>query len=151
MKLFVYEGSPKEIAEVAQLMGAPTQTHANYNDEPQIAEEATAENEELSVEQIKRVFERRALAKPVIKMLQLLYKAGEVRVKSDDLKEALNYSNPEFRGMLGAFGRRLKNTQGIPKGVRLFDEAWDEDLRQKTWKLPVNVRQALEDLKIVKK
>jgi hypothetical protein len=51
--------------------------------------------------------------------------------------------------MLGAFGRRLKNTQGIPNGVRLFDEAWDEDLRQKTWTLPVNVRTALEYLKFV--
>ena len=51
--------------------------------------------------------------------------------------------------MLGAFGRRLKNTEGLPEGVRLLDEAWDHDLRQKTWALPPNVRKALENLKLV--
>ncbi len=149
MKLFVYEGSPKEIAEVAQLMGAPSQTPIQSSASHHIEEEQPEQQEELSVEQIKLVFQRRALAEPLVKMLRLLYEAGENRVKSDDLKEALGYSNPEFRGMLGAFGRRLKNTQGIPDGLRLFDETWDENLRQKTWTLPVNVRKALEDLTIV--
>ena len=149
MKLFVYEGTPREIVEVAQLMGAPVQNPGIFADSLPADDGILEENRELSVEQIKLVFQRRALAEPVRKVLRLLYEAGENRIKSDDLKEALNYSNPEFRGMLGAFGRRLKNTRGIPDGVRLFDEAWDEDLRQKTWTLPANVRKALEDLKIV--
>ena len=149
MKLFVYEGTPREIVEVAQLMGAPSQNPRIFANSLPVDEGTPEQNEELSVEQIKLVFQRRTLAEPMRKVLRLLYEAGENRIKSDDLKEALNYSNPEFRGMLGAFGRRLKNTQGIPNGVRLFDEAWNEDLRQKTWTLPVNVRKALEDLKIV--
>jgi hypothetical protein len=149
MKLFIYEGSPQEIAEVAQLMGAPSQTPSFPRNTPQIKEDPLQLQEELTVEQIKYVFQRRALAEPLVKILRLLYEAGETRIKSDDLKEALGYSNPEFRGMLGAFGRRLKNTQGIPDGLRLFDETWDENLRQKTWTLPVNVRKALEDLKMV--
>ena len=149
MKLFVYEGTPGEIAEVAQLMGAPSQSQAKQANSSPTDGTIPEENEELSVEQVKRVFQRRTLHEPMRKVLRLLYEAGENRIKSDELKEALNYSNPEFRGMLGAFGRRLKNTDGIPDGIRLFDEAWDEDLRQKTWTLPVNVRKALEDLKLV--
>jgi len=148
MKLFVYEGSPREIVEVAQLMGSTPQNSKIFDNSLPV-DETPERNDELSVEQIKLVFQRRTLAEPMRKVLRLLYEAGENRIKSDDLKEALNYSNPEFRGMLGAFGRRLKNTKGVPGGVRLFDEAWDEDLRQKTWTLPVNVRKALEDLKIV--
>ena len=149
MKLFVYEGSPKEIAEVAQLMGAPTQNPVKTRDTPEEDEKAAERSEDLSVEQIKLVFTRRALGEPYRIILQQLYKAGENRVKSDDLKEALNYTNSQFRGIFGAFARRLKKTPGIPNGARLFDEAWDEDLRQKTWTLPVNVRKVLEDLKIV--
>ena len=149
MKLFVYEGTPREIVEVTQLMGEPIKNAGIFGNPVRVDEETPEQNEELSVEQIKLVLQRRTLAEPVIQVLRLLYKAGENRIKSDDLKAALNYSNPEFRGMLGAFGRRLKNTKGIPDGVRLFDERWDDDLRQKTWTLPVNVRKALEDLKIV--
>jgi hypothetical protein len=149
MKLFVYEGTPREIAEVTQLMGIPPQSTGILANSVPVGADVPEQDEELSVEQIKLVFQRRNLAEPMRRVLRLLYEAGENRIKSDELKEALNYSNPEFRGMLGAFGRRLKNTKGIPDGVRLFDEAWDEDLRQKTWTLPVNVRKALEDLKIV--
>jgi hypothetical protein len=149
MKLFVYEGSPKEIAEVAQLMGAPTQNPVKTGDTPEADEKSAERSEGLSVGQIKLVFERRALGEPYRIILRQLYEAGENRVKSDDLKKALDYTNSQFRGILGAFARRLKKTPGIPNGARLFDEAWDEDLRQKTWTLPVNVRKALEDLKIV--
>ncbi|HEY4380204.1 MAG TPA: hypothetical protein VGN01_07655 [Acidobacteriaceae bacterium] len=149
MKLFVYEGSPAEIAEVAQLIGAPTKNPVKTADVPEADEKAAEPSEGLSVEQIKLVFERRALGKPYKIILQHLYKAGENRVKSEDLRKALNYTKPQFRGLLGAFARRLKKTTGIPKGARLFDEVWDEDLRQKTWTLPLNVRTALEDLKII--
>jgi hypothetical protein len=149
MKLFVYEGSPKEIAEVAQLMGAPNENPAKAGNTPQTEDETTEQNEDLSVAQIKLVFERRVLGEPYRIILRQLYEAGDRRVKSDDLKNALNYSSSQFRGILGAFARRLKKTPGIPNGARLFDEAWDQDLRQKTWTLPVNVRTALENLKIV--
>jgi hypothetical protein len=149
MKLFVYEGSPKEIAEVARLMGSPTQNPEKTSDSPENEEKEAERSEDLSVAQIKLVFERRVLAEPYKVILRHLYRAGEDRVKSDDLKKELNYTNPQFRGILGAFGRRLKNTQGIPNGARLFDEVWDENLRQKTWTLPENVRKVLEELKIV--
>jgi hypothetical protein len=149
MKLFVYEGSPEELAEVAQLIGTPTKNPVKASDVHEDDEKSAAQNENLTVDQIKSVFTRRAFAEPYKTILLQLYKAGDGRVKSDDLKKSLNYSSSQFRGILGAFSRRLKNTPGIPKGARLFDEAWDEDLRQKTWKLPLNVRKALEDLKLV--
>jgi hypothetical protein len=149
MRLFVYEGSPEEIAEVAQLLGVPTKNQAETSDAPETDKRTAGRSEDLSVEQIKLVFERRALGKPYEIILQQLYKAGENRVKSEDLRKALNYTKPQFRGIFGAFARRLKKTPGIPNGARLFDEAWDGNLRQKTWTLPVNVRKALEDLKLV--
>jgi hypothetical protein len=149
MKLFVYEGSPTEIAEIAQLIGKPTKSLIETSVFPESDEKAAERSECLSVEQIKLVFERRNLGKPYKIILQHLYRAGDNRVKSDDLRKALNYTQAQFRGIFGAFARRLKKTPGIPNGARLFDEAWDEDLRQKTWALPANVRKALEDLKIV--
>ena len=64
MKLFVYEGSPKEIAEVAQLMGSPTQNPLKTSDTPEEDEKAAERSEDLSVEQISLVFTRRALGEP---------------------------------------------------------------------------------------
>jgi hypothetical protein len=148
MKLFVYEGSPKEIAEISLLMGSASQNTLNSPSEGP-ADAQSEPNEGLTVAQVKNVLERRTLAEPVVKMLTLLYEAGEERLSSDDLKKELGYNAHEFRGMLGAFGRRLKNTSGIPDGVKLFDEHWDEGLRQKTWSLPKNVRKAVEELGIV--
>jgi hypothetical protein len=149
MKLFVYEGTPSEIAEVAHLIGASSRNQGERATSNETNGATSEDNEELSVEQVKRVFQRRPLLEPMKVFLRELYKAGEERIKSDDLKAALGYGNAEFRGMLGAFGRRLKNTEGLPEGVRLLDEAWDHDLRQKTWALPPNVRKALENLKLV--
>jgi hypothetical protein len=149
MKLFVYEGSPREIAEVAIIMGSSSPIPAYSGPDGDAVEDGSDVGDELTVDQVKQVLTRRSLAEPLENMLVLLYKANNARMKSDDLKEALAYNAHQFRGMLGAFGRRLKNTQGIPKGVRLFDEYWDEELRQKTWALSANVRKALEDLGIV--
>jgi hypothetical protein len=149
VKLFVYEGSPKEIAEISLLMGSFAQKQAS-NSALEASTEAHSEpSDELTVAQVKNVFERRVLAEPVVKMLKLLYEKSEDRLSSDDLKKELGYNAHEFRGMLGAFGRRLKNTPGIPDGIKLFDEHWDGDLRQKTWTLPKNVRKAVEELGIV--
>lgn len=149
MKLFVYEGSPREIAEISLLMGSATQNQVLNNVAGASIEPHDESIDELTVAQVKNVFERRTLAEPLATMLRLLYKAGEERLSSDHLKKELGYNAHEFRGMLGAFGRRLKNTSGIPDGVKLFDEHWDEGLRQKTWSLPKNVRKAVEELGIV--
>jgi hypothetical protein len=149
VKLYVYEGSPKEIAEVSLLMDSNSVNKRNTAGDEESAAEEAKPSEDLTVAQIRSVFERRSLAKPLINMLKLLYEAGEERISSDSLKKVLGYNSHEFRGMLGAFGRRLKNTSGIPEGVKLFDEHWDDDLRQKTWTLPTNVRKAVEELGIV--
>ena len=149
MKLFVYEGSPKEIAEISILMGSAPRIVEKDRGVEASAEVQEELSEELTVAQVRSVFERRTLAEPVLQMLKLLYEAEEERLSSDKLKEELGYNAHEFRGMLGAFGRRLKNTPGIPEGMKLFDEKWDHDLRQKTWSLPANVRKAVEELGIV--
>jgi hypothetical protein len=149
MKFFVYEGSPKEIAELVQLMGKTAKNPAIMSCYPEEHEKPGELSQVLSVDQIKFVLTRRALGEPFRAILRQLYEAGDNRVKSDDLKNELKYTGAQFRGIFGAFARRLKKTPGIPNGARLFDEAWDGNLRQKTWALPPNVRRALEELNIV--
>ena len=150
MKFMIFEGTPQEFTDVAPMMGLkPTDKPANNGKTEEIATQLSTPADDLTVEQVKAVLERRPLAEPVKAMLKLLYEAGEKRISSDTLKEALGYNAHEFRGMLGAFGRRRANTEGIPEGVKLLDEHWDHELRQKTWSLPANARKALEDLGLV--
>ena|ERR1035437_2771408 len=151
MKFYVFEGTTHEFNEAAPMMGLqPQQKQVLPASGAAIAKSAVSDDGDLTVDQIKLVLTRRPVAENIKAMLKLLYKAGDKRVKSDDLMEALKMEPASFRGMLGAFGHRLATTfPGLPKDVRLFDEFWDYDLRQKTWSLSANVRKTIEELRYV--
>jgi hypothetical protein len=150
MKFMIFEGTTQEFTVVAPSMGlkppnSPEKTEEIAADPSEDAEAS----EYMTVNQVKAVLGRRHLDESMKTMLVELYKNGEERVSSDTLKEALDFSPEQFRGMLGAFGRRRANTQGVPKSAQLFDQVWDHELHQKTWTLPPNTRKALEDLGVV--
>lgn len=153
MKIVIFEGSTAEFVQVANQLGfVPNADLDQMVSEPtDIAEEPVTI--ELSVEQIKNVLARRPLDAKMRIMFNLLYKAGDTYTSSDDLKEALDFEGPQYRGMMGAFGRRLVNTPGMPADVRLidlfFDAPWDHSLHQKKWRLTENTRRALEELRLL--
>lgn len=148
MKFILFEGTAAEFKEIAPKLslGALSEVDA-LNEVTEVG--PTAEPSEvvyLTAEQVKRVLGRRPLDWAMKLMLRRLYEAGEQRVKSEELREELGFSAPQFRGMMGAFGRRKANTDGIPPHGRLFDEEWDFEANQKTWSLPPSTRQAVKEL-----
>ena len=74
-----------------------------------------------------------------------------VRPLPPQLKKALGFDDASdergadrFRGMMGAFGRRVAHDVGSE--TSFFDDEWNADKGQKEWRLPASVRQAIEQL-----
>jgi hypothetical protein len=149
MKFMVFEGTTEEFNQIAPSMGLGKGSEVEALNA--VSEVVTADGSEvvyLTSDQVKAVLTRRPLDWAMKLMLRRLYEAGDKRVKSEELREELGFSAPQFRGMMGAFGRRKANTEGIPTNGRLFDEEWDFEAHQKTWSLPPSTRLALEDLNL---
>ena len=150
MKFMVFDGTSEEFNKVAPSLGLNAGSEVEALNAVSEISTSAADSEVvyLTTEQVKSVLTRRPLDWAMKLMLRRLYEAGDQRVKSEELREELGFSAPQFRGMMGAFGRRKANTEGIPPNARLFDEEWDFEAHQKTWSLPPFTRKALEDLNL---
>ncbi len=94
------------------------------------------------------VLTRRPLGETHAKMLNLLDLAGEDWTPAPGIQQELGLSTREFAGVLGAFGKRLSNTDGV--GSRsFFDQYWDGENGYNLYRLPSAVRAALRKTKLV--
>jgi len=142
MKFYMFEGTPEELSTVLP--------NLNIAPEPLVQSQrphkALAQNRPVTAEEAREVLTRLGLSDGIRQMLRTLYAAGLRRLTTSDLKKVTKKNGDEFRGMVGAFGRRLKNS--VPIGVWFWDQKWDSDLSEFTWSLPESVRQALRELKL---
>src|ERR1700739_4155570 len=122
MKFMLFEGTPEEFNEVAPSLGLNRGSEVEALNAVSEISTPAADSEViyLTTDQVKSVLTRRPLDWAMKLMLGKLYEAGDQRVKSAELREELGFSAPQFRGMMGAFGRRKANTEGIPPNARLF-------------------------------
>ena len=145
MKMYVLEGSPEELSKMFPSVGwnqesvtvIPLKAVAAKTSSPRL----------VTVEEAVLVLTRRHVSHNLRTILIALYNAGEKRLKSNDLKKMAALNADQFRGVMGAFGRRLGNT--VSDEVTFIDYRWEDTLGQMTWTLPETVRQAMRDLKIV--
>ena len=149
MKLWRFEGSPEEFSAVANaLMGDGEAVIKSESVKP--AEQATEKKTGrrfVTVEEAKEVLTRRELSENMVNVLKALQNAGDQRLLSDDLRKVNDHSSDQFRGLMGAFGRRLVNTVG--QNTWFFDDEWNHPLHQNTYRLPPSVRRALEELDVL--
>ena len=93
---------------------------------------------------------RRPLAPAPRAVLKALYDAGVAYVTTTDLVRAAGYrSGHQFAGLMGAFGRRLANTKGYDGEATFFESRWNEAAEAWEYRLPENVRKALEQERLV--
>ena len=80
-----------------------------------------------------------------------LYDAGaEEYVTTTELVRALGYgSGHQLAGVMGAFGRRIANTKGFDENATFFEIRWNETAAAWEYRLPANVRRALEQQRLV--
>ena len=139
----IIEGSPDELARyegslelsrttTGQLPSLPTGNDGGY------------ENFDfVSVAVALRVMTRIKLHSNQLKVLQVLYKAGEAWVPATELQKEILYTPSQFAGLMGAFGRRLIHTPGWVAGSAFFDQDWDEAKICYLYRLPNSVLEAM--------
>jgi hypothetical protein len=144
MKLYVFEGTAEEFSEVAPTIGfKASETDLIQEDNP---EKAEGEKRPVTIDEAREILTRLELSDNIRQLLGILYAAGQKRLTSDELKKSLKLNTHKFRGMLGAFGRRVSYT--APGKIWFLDQEWDFHRDQFTWTLPETVRQAMRELKI---
>jgi len=157
MKMYVFEGSPEELSQVAKTLqtSAPLAGVMVSSDEPLVpeevsdkGEEAEGEDEGVTVKFARRVLKRRELSSPLKAVLQKLYEVHDW-VGIEELCEVSNYTRPQFAGLMGAFGRRIVNTQGYDEEASFFFSEWNDETGAWKYRLPDTVREALEAEKLV--
>jgi hypothetical protein len=139
MKAVVFDGTPQEVAEALKAMGmvAPmsatvAQTAPAASDEGEAERGGDEEDEDdaqpLPLLVAKRVLNRLpTISKNMKKALVAIYKAGDDGLLGSELCELLDFEQSQFRGMLGAFGRRVQNTEGWYDGAGFFEYDWDAE------------------------
>src|SRR5580658_6355767 len=108
MKMYVFEGSPEELSKMFPNVGlnqslvtvVPSETVTIRTSDPR----------QVTVEEAVLILTRRHLSDNLRTILIALYEAGEKRLTSDDLKKISGLNSDQFRGVFGAFGRRVANT-----------------------------------------
>ena len=144
------EGTPAELSGVLQALPGAAMVHtAAVELTDEVVESSTSsESPEEGSRFVTTRFARRALkrlklSKPMKKVMRALYEAHPERLPLATLQDVAGYSPPQFAGLMGAFGRRLANTEGYDSDVEFFEYDWDEDGETWTYRLPDTAREAL--------
>ncbi len=144
MRVMVFDGDPKEIAEALKNLGGSA--FAISGDASAIEEVPESDEEDwnfVSTPLARKVLTRRRLKDLPKKMLTEIYKCGDIGITGTELAKRLNYSQAQFRGMMGAFGRRLINTPGYNGKDHFFGYEWMEEKGTYRYWLPETTREAV--------
>lgn len=156
MRVYVVEGTPEEIREAVPGLAtavdgqvttvrtaAPTaESHATVEGEED--EEEDEEQAYVSVDVAREVLTRRKLHDTQKNMLRAIYKAHPGQISAVDLQALLSQNTAQFRGFMGAWGRRYTHTEGFVQGEWFFDQEWDYEQACYLYRLPESVRQAMK-------
>jgi len=155
---YEFDGTPDEFVKVAPVLRSGGQgREAKPVSSAQGLSGATEDRSAVpdrrfvTVEQATKIITRRKVSKHIKTVLRELYHCGDAKMTSDQLKKALGFDDASdergadrFRGMMGAFGRRVAHDVGSE--TSFFIGEWNADKGQKEWRLPASVRQAIEQL-----
>jgi len=150
-----FEGTTEEIATLFPHLSQksnPVEAVAGVEGRTLQVELPTTEADEdspVSTEFARKVLSRLPLAKQQRDMLRAIYAAHPDRISSAELVRKIGYRHQQFVGLMGAFGRRIGNTEGHIDGSWFFDVEWDQATGSNYYKLPETVREALRLEKIV--
>ena len=152
MKMYVFEGTPEEIAKVAATM----QPMKPLSAEEKINEKSTSvvrglpkPNEvidkfvttEFAIEALTRI----ELSSSLKGLIKRLFDAGDRWVPTQEAYKASGYNQAQFAGMMGAFGRRMCYTKGYDEDAFFFDYRWDEKTSSWEYRLPKSVVEAVKE------
>lgn len=147
------EGTAEEISQALQALSSTGVLHATASE---LADDVTADTAEaapadtdtdipvVTTRFARRALTRRRLSKPMRKVLKALYEAHPDWLPLPALHKVAGYRPPQFAGLMGAFGRRMANTEGYDSEAYFFVYRWNDDEGTWDYRLPDSVREALE-------
>ena len=144
------EGTTAEISDVLRALPGAATVHTTAVELTNAGAQATPGPETLKPESgfvttrfARRVLKRLPLSTPMKNVLRALYKAHPKRLSQATLQDVAGYQPSQYAGMMGAFGRRIANTEGYDSETQFFD--WRQGDEEETWyyRLPDTVREAL--------
>ena len=91
----------------------------------------------------RRVLTRRGLLRRMKGVLTALYEAHPGWVLLPKLHEITDYKPAQFAGLLGAFGRRIANTEGYDSSLTFIQHRWNDDKGTWEYRIPKTVCDAL--------
>lgn len=148
MKAYVFDGTPEEVAEaIRHMQGGVAPTAAQRQlppmddaaDEDDDEDETTPMPADIGTKMLTRI----PLAPLQKKAVLSIYRAGDKGIMGAELAKVLGYSSAQFRGLMGAFGRRISHTEGYEDGMYFFDQEWIDN-EGYLYKLPETSRKAVE-------
>jgi hypothetical protein len=171
MKVIMFEGTPEEFSAASPALksslvspieearlGDPAETlstgsalrrstsmqEARLGD---LAETGTDRGRFVTEDEACKILSWREISDAMRKVLVALRLAGDQIMSSEDLRKVAGYDADQFRGMMGAFGRRISKAVG--KDLWFFRKDWDAAKGHQNWRsLPPSVIQAMDKLGI---
>lgn len=153
MKLYVFDGTPEEIRDVARGIlpmgtGPALAVEVPEKERPVTmgSDGSGSETKFVTTEFARRVLTRRPHLMPRIQaVLAALSAASGKWVPRSELRRAVDYSPHQFAGLMGAFGRRVSHTEGYDDEAWFIEQDWDEDEQDWVYRLPESVLEALKE------
>lgn len=149
MKAYVFDGTPEEVTDAIRRMQVGEAAPAiGQPQSPLTVDEADEDDDEdegtpLPADIGRKMLTRIPLAPLQKKVVVSIYRAGDKGIMGAELAKLLDYSSAQFRGLMGAFGRRISHTEGYEDGMYFFDQEWIDN-EGYLYKLPETSRKAVE-------
>ena len=150
------EGTAAEISDVLRSLPGAAAVHTaavELTDEVvqsiTSSEAPESESRFVTTRFARRALKRLKLSKPMRNLLRALYEAHPNWLSQATLRDASGYEPAQYAGLMGAFGRRLANTEGYDSEAYFFEEKWDDDEEAWLYRLPDTVREALTVEKLI--
>ena len=144
------EGTPEEVSEVLRVLPGTAMLHTaaveltdKVDSSANDSESAKSDSSVVTTRFARRVLTRLGLSPPMRKLLTALYEAHPDWLSLRTLHGITDYRPSQFAGQMGAFGRRMVNTEGYDSGLTFFQSRWNEDEDTWDYRLPDTVCEAL--------
>jgi hypothetical protein len=141
MRAVVFEGTTDEVMAALAYMNAEV-AKGEAEAEAVEDEKTYPPTGHVSVEFARRALARLPLSTRQRMVLGAIYQAEDKGVLGTKLHKLFSFSPAQFRGMMGAFGRRMWNTDGPGYGL-FFRKEWDGDQGSMRYTLTPEAREAV--------
>ena len=144
------EGTSTEVNDVLQALPGVTELRiaaVELTDEvvssETPSESAGSDSRVVTTRFVRHALTRLRLSPPMKRVLTALYEAHPDWLSLPTLHSIADYTPAQFAGLMGAFGRRLANTEGYDSDLTFFEYRWNEDEEVWDYRLPKTVCDAL--------